>query len=150
MRFRTAASLNATMIRELMPGTRLTILSGPYCADGYRWWQARLESDGRIGYLADSDPSGYWIQKVAPAQPTQPAESISFYADRYSITQGECVTIHWDLEGIKEVYFEGNGTTGHNSTVVCPSATTTYTLHVVRADNSDLYQQLTIAVTLVY
>jgi dipeptidyl aminopeptidase/acylaminoacyl peptidase len=150
VRFRTAASLTATMLSELRPGTRMTILSGPYCADGYRWWQARLESDGRIGYLADSDPTGYWIQKVAPAQPTLPAESISFYADRYSIAPGECVTIHWDLEGIKEVYFEGTGTTGHNSAVVCPGATTTYTLRIVRLDNSDLYQQLTIAVVLVY
>ena len=150
VRFRTAASLTATMLTELRPGTRMTILSGPYCADGYRWWQARLESDGRIGYLADSDPSGYWIQKVAPAQPTVPAESIYFYADRYSITPGECVTIRWDLEGIKEVYFEGNGVTGHSSTVVCPSATTTYTLRIVRLEGSDLYQQLTIAVTPAY
>ena len=79
-----------------------------------------------------------------------PAESIYFYADRYSITPGECVTIRWDLEGIKEVYFEGNGVTGHSSTVVCPSATTTYTLRIVRLEGSDLYQQLTIAVTPAY
>ncbi len=150
VRFRTAASLTATMIRELMPGTRVTILSGPYCGDGYRWWQARLETDGRIGYLADSDPNGYWIQKAAAAPPTLPAESISFYADRYSIAPGECVTIHWDLEGIKEVYFEGTGVTGHSSSIVCPGTTSTYTLRIVRLDGSDLYQQLTIAVTPAY
>jgi dipeptidyl aminopeptidase/acylaminoacyl peptidase len=147
VRFRTAASLTATMLAELRSGTRLTILSGPYCADGYRWWQAQLESDGRIGYLADSDPTGYWIQKAAPAQPTLPAESIYFYADRYSIAPGECVTIRWDLEGIKEVYFEGSGTIGHSSTVVCPGTTTTYTLRIVRLDGTDMYQQLTIVVT---
>jgi WD40 repeat protein len=147
VRFRTQAALSASMIAELMPGTRLTILSGPYCADGYRWWQAKLETDGRMGYLADSDPDGYWIQKVAAAPPPPPAESIYFYADRYSIKSGKCVTIRWDVEGIKEVYFEGTGVVGHDSRSVCPTNTTIYTLHIVRLDNSDLYQQVTIVVT---
>jgi WD40 repeat protein len=150
VRFRAQAALSASMIRELSPGTRMTILSGPYCADGYRWWQAQLQADGRIGYLADSDPSGYWIKKVEPTAPTLPAESIYFYADRYSITPGECVTVRWDLEGIREVYFEGTGVTGHDSRVVCPGGTTTYTLRIVRLDGSEIFQQVTIVVTPAY
>jgi dipeptidyl aminopeptidase/acylaminoacyl peptidase len=148
VRFRTQASLNASMIRELLPGTRLKILSGPYCADGYRWWQAQLEADGRMGYLADSDPNGSWIQKVTAPVPTlPPAMSVYFYADRYTIAPGECATVRWDLEGIKEVYFEGAGVTGHESRAVCPTSTTTYTLRIVKTDDSEFYQQLTIVVS---
>ena len=146
VRFRTQPALTATMLRELLSGTRMTILSGPYCAQGYRWWEARL-TDGRVGFLADSDPTGYWIQRVAPAPPS---ESISFYADRYTINTGECATVRWDVEGIREVYFEGIGVTGHDSRVVCPATTTTYTLRIVRLDSSENYQQVTILVTSPY
>lgn len=144
VRFRTGAALDAPMIRELMPGTRLTILSGPYCSQGYRWWEARLQADGRTGYLADSDQAGYWIKTVAIAPP---AETISFFADRYSITAGECVTIQWDVEGIKEVYYQGLGVTGHESRIECPPTTSTYSLRVVCLDDSEVLQQITILVS---
>jgi hypothetical protein len=149
VRFRANPSLTASMIRELVPGTRMKILAGPSCVDGYRWWQAQLESDGRIGYLADSDPGGYWIRKVTAATPTAttPAETIYFYADRYTIAPGECTTVRWDVEGIKEVYFQGNGVTGHDSRLVCPAATTTYTLRVVRLNGTEVFQQVTIVVS---
>ena len=35
---------------------------------------------------------------------------INFYADAYTINQGSCTTLRWDLEGIKAVYFQGTGT----------------------------------------
>jgi hypothetical protein len=131
------------MIRELAPATRMTILSGPYCSQGYRWWQAQLQTSGQVGYLADSDPGGYWIATVAPALP---AETISFYANRYAINPGECVTLTWSVEGIKEVYYQGAGVTGQESRVECPVATTTYTLRIVRVDDSVVTQQITITV----
>lgn len=148
IRFRSAASLTGPMIAELPSGTRMSILAGPFCADGYRWWQVRLE-DGRLGFLADSEPTAYWIEKAAafPTATVTPVESISFVADRYTITQGQCVTIRWDVEGIKEVYYRGVGVTGHDSRQECPTATTTYTLRVIRRDNSEIQQTITILVT---
>ncbi len=143
VRLRTNTALDATMIRELRAGTRMTILSGPYCSQGYRWWEARMETDGRTGYLADSDSGGYWITTVTPAPP---AESINFYADATTITSGQCTTIHWDVEGIKAVYFQGEGVTGHDVRVVCPAAASTFTLRIVQLDNTEVLRQITILV----
>ena len=143
VRLRTNTALDATMIRELRSGTRMTILSGPYCSQGYRWWEARMETDGRTGYLADSDPSGYWIKTVTPAPP---AESISFYADATTVTSGQCTTIHWDVEGIKAVYFQGEGVVGHDVRVMCPAAASTFTLRVIQLDDTEVLRQITILV----
>ena len=41
-----------------------------------------------------------------------PGESILFMADRYVINYGQCVTIYWSVQGIKEVRYEGQGVTG--------------------------------------
>lgn len=142
VRLRTAPLLDATMIAELLPGTQMTILSGPYCGQGYRWWEVRLITNNTVGYVADSNQGGLWIEAVE----TPPAESIEFYADRTTITQGECVTIGWDVEGIKAVYFEDAGVTGQETREVCPTTTTTYTLRVVRTDDSEVQRQITITV----
>lgn len=141
VRLRAAPALTATQLAELPPGTQMEILNGYVCAQGYRWWEVRL-ANGLQGYLADSDPGGYWIEAVlAP-----PAETINFYADRYTINQGECVTITWNVEGIKEVYYEGAGVTGHESRQECPAVTTTYELRVIRLDDTEVIRQVSIFV----
>lgn len=141
VRLRDAPALTATQLAELSPGTQMEILNGYICSQGYRWWEVRL-ADGRQGYLADSDPNGYWIEAVlAP-----PSESISFYADLYTINQGDCVTIGWDVEGIKAVYYEGVGVTGHETRQECPAVTTTYELRMVRMDDSEVIKEVTIFV----
>lgn len=155
LRLRAWAALDATQVTELPRYTRMLVLNGPVCSQGYRWWEVRLESDGRTGWVADSGPdtrtgqSGYWIEYVEVIPPT-PTESINFFADRYSIVGGQCVTIWWDVEGIKEVYFQGIGVTGHESRVECPAATTSYVLRVVRNDNSIVEQTITIFVVAPY
>ncbi len=69
---------------------------------------------------------------VPPPQPTDP----NLRADKNPIGYKECTTIRWDVEGIKAVYFEGQGVSGHDSRQVCPSETTTYTLLVIWPDDS--------------
>ncbi|MCD4685852.1 MAG: hypothetical protein K8S97_07940, partial [Anaerolineae bacterium] len=141
VRLRTAPALTATQLAELMPGTQMEILNGYFCSQGYRWWEIRLDN-GTQGYLADSDPGGYWIEAVlAP-----PTEVISFYADRYTINQGDCVTISWDVEAIKEVHYEGAGVTGHETRQECPVVSTTYELRVIRMDDTEVIQQVSIFV----
>ena len=143
LRVRSGAGLGYAQLRELPAGTRMTVLSGPQCADGYRWWQVQL-ADGTIGWVADSDASGWWITIATP-------ESISFWADRYSITSGECVTLQWALEGILEVYYLGDGSlnegvTGAGSRPECPTTTTTYSLRVVKSDGTIETPAVTITV----
>lgn len=68
-------------------------------------------------------------------------------ADNNPINYGGCTTIRWDVDNIKEVYFEGQPVVGHDNRNVCPTATTTYTLLVVLFDNSQQTYQITINVS---
>ncbi len=152
LRLRSAPGLTATQLRELRSGARMVILAGPQCSTGYRWWQVRLESDGTTGWVADSDLGGYWIE-VATAPPPElpPAMMLEFYADRNVISPGECVTLTWNLEGIKEVYYLGDGSievgvTGHETRTECPASSTTYFLRVVHTDNSISLMEVTVQV----
>jgi len=133
------------------------VLDGPTCADGYRWWQVRLEADGTIGWVADSDQVGYWIEMASATPPPDgppPSDtaSISFTAYQNAINAGECVNLSWDVSGIKEVYFLGDGSieegvTGTGSRVVHPEPpATTYYLKVIKQDDSIVYPEVTIYV----
>ncbi len=80
--------------------------------------------------------------QVNPAATAQ----IDFRADSTTLNAGECTTLHWDIEQVREVYLDGQGVTGHNSKKVCPSATQTYTLKVIRQDGSQEERSMTIQV----
>ena len=81
-----------------------------------------------------------------PQATAAPTTIIEFRADRTVITAGECVTLSWDVEGIKEVYYQGQGVVGHGSSQECPAATTTYNLRVIRLDNVEDNRYITITV----
>ncbi len=68
--------------------------------------------------------------------------SITFKADRNLIRPGESVTIRWQVEGVKEVYFfvdgedwRGHGVAGVDERQVQPAQTTNYALRVVKVDD---------------
>jgi Tfp pilus assembly protein PilN len=75
------------------------------------------------------------------------AAQISFWAGRESIEEGECTTLHWDVEYVKAVYLEGEGVPGHDMQQVCPSHTKTYTLRVVKMDDTVEVRHITITIT---
>jgi hypothetical protein len=83
------------------------------------------------------------------ASPTAPpaAASIDFRADRTTLKVGQCTTLRWDVESVREVYLDGEGVAGHATRQVCPSTTRTYVLHVVLSDGSATDRELTISVT---
>ncbi len=72
--------------------------------------------------------------------------AIDFRADRAVINRGEGTTLRWDVECVREVYFQGEPVIGHESRDVTPDATTTYTLRVVRNDGGSEERQVTIQV----
>jgi hypothetical protein len=76
------------------------------------------------------------VPTPAPTATQAVTTTISFWADKEQIKLGKCTIIHWDVEGIKQVYFDGTGVTGHETRQVCPTADTTYTLHVVLLDDT--------------
>ncbi|CAG0944323.1 hypothetical protein ANRL1_01682 [Anaerolineae bacterium] len=79
-----------------------------------------------------------------PTDPVSPNDNqsapvgatVNFAANPTSIAQGQCSTLRWDVEGVREIYFEGVGVTGHEQQQECPTQTTTYTLGVVFQDGS--------------
>lgn len=70
---------------------------------------------------------------IPGGQPVQ----INFWADRTSIRQGECVTFFWNVTGVREVWFDGDGVPGENqSRQECPDRSKTYALRVKKVDQT--------------
>jgi uncharacterized protein YraI len=70
-----------------------------------------------------------------PTATTAPT-AIQFDVSSTAIQGGECVQITWNVTGVREVYFQGEGVGGSDSLTDCPRETKTYNLRVVRLDGS--------------
>lgn len=83
-----------------------------------------------------------------PASPTSAAPTgPNLRADQNPIGYHSCTTIRWDVDNIREVYFEGQPVTGHDSRQVCPTATQTYTLLLILLNGTQQTHTITINVT---
>ncbi|NLE49810.1 MAG: SH3 domain-containing protein [Chloroflexi bacterium] len=81
--------------------------------------------------------------------PDLPPVFISFTSDRGeapTINSGECVTLSWNVQGIREVYFQGGPVTGQGSTQVCPTSTATYNLRVILTSGVEDNRYITVTV----
>jgi uncharacterized protein YgiM (DUF1202 family) len=54
LRLRAGPGLDQSVLGQLQPGTRMTLLDGPQSADNYAWWHIRAD-DGREGWVAGND-----------------------------------------------------------------------------------------------
>ena len=75
-----------------------------------------------------------------------PGASINFWVDNGTIDAGQCTTLRWDVKNVKAVYLNDQGVAGQGSQQVCPGSTTTYTLRVVKQDDSQETRQVTVNV----
>jgi hypothetical protein len=57
------------------------------------------------------------------------------------------VTAAWNVTGVKEVYYQDQGVAGADTRTECPSQTTTYTLRVVKQDNTEQIERITVTVS---
>jgi polar amino acid transport system substrate-binding protein len=112
---------------------------------------------------ANGTPFGerVWVGITVPGQPTPtpaptatPAPNINFTANPTSITQGQCTTFNWNVQGVSGVWFfpqgqpyQNYGVPGVSSQVQCPQQTTTYVLRVQFNDGSVQQPQITISVS---
>ncbi len=101
-----------------------------------------------------------WVGIQVPGPPTPvpqptvpPQAGIAFWADTYYLQSGQCTTIHWDVQNVREVYFyqqgqswEGHGVGGKENRSVCPGQSTSYYLRVVKQDGSVETRELRIDV----
>lgn len=76
-----------------------------------------------------------------------PPVVINFWVDNGTINAGQCTTLRWDVQNVREVYLNDQGVAGQGSQQVCPANTTTYTLRVVRNDGGQETRQVTVNVT---
>ncbi len=75
-----------------------------------------------------------------------PPAQINFWVDNGTINSGQCTTLRWDVKNVKAVYLNDQGVAGQGSQQVCPTSTTTYTLRVVKQDDSQETRQVTVNV----
>jgi hypothetical protein len=69
---RTGPSTNAELIASLLDGIGFEIIGGPFCAEGYNWWQVRILSRPDVsGWLSEGGPASYWITSpsIGPTRP---------------------------------------------------------------------------------
>jgi hypothetical protein len=48
----------------IQPGETVKILEGPVCADQWVWWRVETEAGHNIGWAAEGDESGYWLNPL--------------------------------------------------------------------------------------
>lgn len=161
-------------VREyLTPYEIFPVLGWATANDGTLWWKidsppapqawvadedVMTTGDCALTQVPEATPPPI-VAPQPPAQPVPPPDStatlvptpaevyISFVADKYNTTYGQCVTISWDVEGIREVYYMGQGVVGHGSRQECPYQTTRYTLQVVLLSGQSEYRYITISVS---
>ncbi len=80
--------------------------------------------------------------------PTSPGNQvfIDFNVDPRVINGGDCVTITWNVSGVREVYLNGNGIEGSGTVKDCPTENTVYRLRVVKVDGTEQIQEIQVDV----
>jgi heat shock protein HslJ len=98
-------------------------------------------------------PTAVPATAIPPTATPPPGATISFWADRTTINQGECATLNWDVRNVRGVWMYPQGSdfnafprTGQGNERVCPTTTTTYELRVQLNDGSIQLRQITINV----
>lgn len=78
--------------------------------------------------------------------PTSQGPTVEFSISPTSIQGGECLTISWEVEDVKEVYLDGNGVAGSGNIQDCPQESKVYRLRVVKQDNTEQIEQIQVEV----
>ena len=131
--------------RKVLPGETIDIyveLRAPQVYGTFQgFWQMRNSTQQYFGEVM-------WVGVQVPdpnPPPPPPPPPVSkpdpdLRADADWITQGQCTTIRWDVDGVMAVFFIENGNEqgvgGHDARTVCPAGTTTYVLRVLYNDQS--------------
>jgi hypothetical protein len=71
---------------------------------------------------------------------------MNFWADQYTLSEGDCTNLYWAVEGVEAVYFgeagSEEGVTGSGMRQVCPVGDVAYTLRVTTTDGASESRQL--------
>jgi LysM repeat protein len=85
---------------------------------------------------------------ITPTITLTPPPVVTFYADRTTVNAGECATLYWTIGGEMVEAYIGEGTVESSGSMpVCPYGTETYTLWVIRPNDTSESYDVTITVT---
>jgi len=121
------------------------------------WWQIEFPASPDVrGWVLAANVNVGAVARIdalpiasAPPLPTRlpvaataaPASNAAFRADKAELSPGECTTLRWDVDNVEAVFLDSgsgdNPVVGHDTLVVCPDDTFTYTLRVVNKDKSE-------------
>ncbi|MCL4488327.1 MAG: SH3 domain-containing protein [Chloroflexi bacterium] len=111
-----------------------------------------LASDIESLPVVEAPPTPIPTATIAPSPTAMPTATppmyVDFRVDAPYLPAGGCTTARWDVEGVRGVYFEGQGQPGHGSADICPKETHTFVLHVV-LNSGYLDRAITVTVLLV-
>ncbi len=60
-RVRVEPNLHAKIVGEIGPYTRMQLIEGPVCTDGWVWWKIKVENNDLTGWTAEGDGENYWL-----------------------------------------------------------------------------------------
>ena len=63
-RVRALPGLNETVMGMLEPGDEAEIINGPFCGEGFIWWELRTEDQNLVGWAAQGDAEGAWLLPI--------------------------------------------------------------------------------------
>ncbi len=95
-----------------------------------------VEMDGAIPTPVSTDTPTPFVTPTPTPEPI-PA-SINFNADQYLLEEGECTTLHWQVENADEIFLDGELVEALGARNVCPETKTTYELLVISAAGEEL------------
>jgi hypothetical protein len=76
---RVRSAPGGTLLAEMPVGTRVTIIGGPECVNGFLWWAIRWEQSAEEvieGWSAEAGTGGYYLEAVIPT-PTPPLPTVT-------------------------------------------------------------------------
>ncbi len=143
---RSGPSTDYPAFGSLFPGTSLNVIGRNYAST---WFVVNY--NGQQGWVSGSvveiggpcDALPFVPDPPLPATPTPlptstpAAPFVSFtstIADGVTYPPGTCFTFFWNVQNVREVYFDGQGVSGQGQREVCPTASRSYVLRVVYLD----------------
>jgi len=140
------------IVNQLPAGETFNVIArGCEAGEGFDWFLIGVDAAGQRWISGSTNyvvfyNTDHLVCLVPPPTPTPPGTNPNFRADRTTIRPGECTTLRWDVEGIREIHLDDWGTTGHNAQRVCPRQTQEFVITVVERDGRRVPWPLTIQV----
>jgi predicted outer membrane repeat protein len=136
-RLHSEPGLTGEQVAVMSDGTPFMVVNGPFCMDGYRWWQLQL-ADNTAGWAAEADAQVYFLEPLpstaTPAfTPTATDTVTPTLTETYTVTLTPTPSVDCtatvaagDASGLVNAINAANGN-GSSTDTICLAAGSTYT-----------------------